>query len=111
MGECFSKAVCRTHNIEKGLHMTEIYPLNEKIFDQDEFLSFVIDRPCSWVKEPASGPPSTKDSKEEGISAGFVGGIEASPEIISPSLNLDPKKCWKKHGKSRILTDMLIRGE
>jgi hypothetical protein len=47
IGKYFSKAFAK-HNTEKGFCVTGIYPLNENIFDEDEFLSsFVTDRPHS----------------------------------------------------------------
>jgi hypothetical protein len=81
--------------------VTEIYPLNEKIYDEDEFLtSIVTDRPCSWATETANGPSSTKDSSEEGISAGFIGSIKSFPEIKNPFPKPGPKEMleevWKK---------------
>jgi hypothetical protein len=69
------------HSIEKRFHVTGMYPLNENIFGEDEFLSsYVTDRPYSRVIEPAIAPSSSKDNSEEGTSAGF---IKASPEIRS----------------------------
>jgi len=36
IGKYFSKAFAK-HNIEKGVHVTGIYPLKGNIFDEDEF--------------------------------------------------------------------------
>jgi hypothetical protein len=70
----FQQGVCQT-TFKRGF-IWQIYPLNKKIFDVGEFLfSSVNERPYSWVKEPASGPSSIKDSNEEGTSAGFIGSI------------------------------------
>jgi len=44
IGKCFSKAFTK-HNIEKGFHVTGVYPLNENPLCEYEFLSsIVIDR-------------------------------------------------------------------
>jgi hypothetical protein len=56
-----------------------MYPLNENIFGEDEFLSsYVTDRPYSRVIEQAIAPSSSKDNNEDGTSAGF---IKVPPEI------------------------------
>lgn len=62
--------------------------LNENIFGEDEFLSYITDIPFSRVIEPAIAPSSSKDNNEEGMSAGF---IKWSPEI-RPFPKAGPKK-------------------
>jgi hypothetical protein len=70
----------------------------------------VTERPYSWLAEPASRPSSIKDSNEEGTSAGFIGSIEVSPEIIRPFPKPGPKDLLE-YGQSRVLTDTLTRVE
>ena len=43
IGKSFSKAFTK-HNIQKGFHVAVIYPLNENIFGEDEFLILL----CQW---------------------------------------------------------------
>jgi len=99
-GKSFTKAFTK-HNYEKRFLVTEIYPLNENICDEDEFLSSCVnDRPYSQVTEPARAPSGSKDNTE-GTSAGFM---KVSPEIIRPFPKAGPRETeWRKHGKSRIL--------
>jgi len=101
IGKIFSKEFTEP-NTEKRFHITGMYPLNENIFGEDEFLSsYVTDRHCSRVIEPAIAPSGSKDHNEEGTSAGF---IKVSPEI-RPFPKAGPKKSeGRKHGKNRILT-------
>jgi hypothetical protein len=82
----------------------EIYPVNENIFVEDEFLSFcVTDRPSSRVTEPTSSSLSSKENSEGGISAGFV---KVSAELIrSFPKDRQRKTGGRIHGKSRIKTD------
>jgi hypothetical protein len=61
-----SKALTK-HKIEKGFHVTRIFPLHENIFGKDEFLSpYVTDRPYCQLTGPASDVqvPGTKMKKE-----------------------------------------------
>jgi hypothetical protein len=85
--------------------VTGICPLNDNIFVENEFLfSCVAYRPYSWVTEPAYVSLRFKDKSEEVISAGFV---KVSAEIIKPFPKDGPRKSERrKHGKSRIQTDM-----
>jgi hypothetical protein len=46
--------------------VTEIYPLNGNIFDEDEFYRPVTDRTYCQAAEPASAPLRSKDSKKVG---------------------------------------------
>ena len=88
IGKIFSKEFTK-HSTEKRFHVTGMYPLNENIFSEDEFLFFyVTDRPFSRVIEPAIAPSSSKDNNEEGTSAGF---IKVSPEV-RPFPKAEPKK-------------------
>jgi len=85
----FTKAFTK-HNYEKQFLVTEIYPLNENICGEDEFVSScVTDRPYSQVTEPASAPSSSNNNTEEGSSVGFM---KVSPEIIRPYPKVGPRK-------------------
>jgi len=65
IGKCLSRAFTK-HDIEKGFHVTGVYPLNENHFCADEFLSsYVIDRICNQEKDPARAPSSSMDNNEE----------------------------------------------
>ena len=65
IGKCFNKAFTK-HNIEKGFHVTGVYPLNENPFCEDEFLSSnVIDRICNQEKDRVKAPSSSMDNDEE----------------------------------------------
>ena len=87
-GKSFTKAFTK-HNYEKRFLVTEIYPLNENICDEDEFLSSCVnDRPYSQVTEPARAPSGSKDNTE-GTSAGFM---KVSPEIIRPFPKAGPRE-------------------
>ena len=62
IGKSLGKAFVK-HNFEKWFHVRGIYPLNENIFVEDEFLSScVTDRPWSQVTEPASASLSSKEN-------------------------------------------------
>jgi hypothetical protein len=70
--------------------VTGIYPLNENIFDENEFLSsYVTDRSYSHITEPANAPSSSRNKNEEGTSAGFM---KVSPDIIRPLTKAGPRK-------------------
>jgi hypothetical protein len=102
IGKIFSKEFTK-HNIEKRFRVTGMYPLNENIFGEDEFLSsYVTERPYSRVVEPAIAPSSSKDNNEEGTSAGF---IKVSPEIRPFPKAGSKKGEGRRHGKNRILID------
>jgi hypothetical protein len=97
--------------------VTGIYPLNENVFGEDEFLAtYITDMPYSQVTDPHNALPSSKHrtdiTSQEGTSARFMGSTEVSPEIIRLCPKGGPRKSrGRKHGKSRILRDMPKRGE
>ena len=109
IGKCFRKALTK-HNIEKGLHVTGVYPLNENTLYEDESLSsYVIERNCNQLKETSRTLSEFKDNNEGRSSAGFM---EVSPEIIRPLLKDGPRESdGRKHGKSRIPKDTPERNE
>lgn len=102
IGKFLDKAFFK-HNCGKGFHVRGIYPLNEYIFVEDEFLSScVTDRPWCQVTEPASVSLSSKDNSEQCISVGF---LKASVDLIRTFHNNGPKNWEKENGKSRIQSD------
>ena len=102
--ENVSKRHLPKHNIGKGFHVTGVYPLNEKPFCEDEFLSsYVTDRIYIWVKDQAKASSNSKDNNKGGKSAGFM---KVSPEITRALPKDGPRKSGgRKHGKSRIPKD------
>jgi hypothetical protein len=84
--------------------VTGIYPLNERIFNEDEFLScYIPNQLYSQVTEPVTAPSSPKDNNERGT---LVQSMKVTPEIIRSLLNAGPRKTGgSKHGRSWILTD------
>jgi hypothetical protein len=103
IGKSFGKAFVK-HNVEDVFPVIEIYPVNENIFVEDEFLSFcVTDRPSNRVTEPTSSSLVSKENSEGGISAGFV---KVSAELIRSFPKDRLRKTGEKmHGKSKIQTD------
>jgi hypothetical protein len=96
VGKCFSKAFTK-HYIEKGFHVTGIYPLSENTLCEYESLSsYVIDRIYNQEKETGRAPSGSKDNNEEGKPAGFM---KVSPEIKRPLPKDGPRKSGgRKHG-------------
>jgi hypothetical protein len=101
IGKAFGKAFTK-RNIEKGFNVTGIHPLNENIFDEDEFLSsYVTDRPYSQVSESDKAPSSSLGSKHN---TGVISKLRKSikiiwsmkeglyPEIIRPFPKARPRK-------------------
>jgi hypothetical protein len=75
----FSKSFSK-HNVEKGFHLTRIYPLKANIFGEDEFLSsYVTDRTYNQVIELTSAPSRSMDNNEERMLAGI---LKMSSEIV-----------------------------
>jgi hypothetical protein len=78
-GKVFVKAFTKC-NIEKGFNVTGIHPLNENIFDEDEFLSsYVTDRPYSQVSESDKAPSSSVGSNHN---TGVISKLRTSTKII-----------------------------
>ena len=98
------------HNIEKGFHVTVVYPLNEKPFWEDEFLSsYVTDRIYIQVKDQAKASSNFKDNNKGGKSAGFM---KMFLEIIRALPKDGPRKSGgRKHGNSKIPTDTPRKNE
>lgn len=82
IGGCISKAYGRSfsvQNITKGFQVTEIYPLNEGIFGDDEFLpSYVTDRP---INNHNAIDKTTKGTNE----------LQPSPSNCSMSMETEPQ--------------------
>ena len=112
VGKVFNKAFTKS-NIEKGFMVTGIYPLNENIFEDDEFFSsFVTDRPQNLEEMPSTsfdvisttGSETVLLSSSHPPSTAFI----KSPEMIRPFPKAQPRKKTsrgRKRGKTRILTD------
>jgi hypothetical protein len=115
IGKAFGKAFTKC-NIEKGFNVAGIHPLNENIFDEDEFLSsYVTDRPYSQVSESDNAPSRSLGSKHNTAvisklrtSTKIIRRMKEglSPEIIRPFPKAGPRKTGgRKHEKTRILRD------
>lgn len=113
-------------NITKGFEVSGIFPLNENIFGEEEFLpSFVTDRPCpenlqSMEQEHKTlelSTPSTSKQIECPIlnSPAPVSSKRRptiSPHVIRPFPKAPPRKSAKgqrKKGKTMIMTDTPVK--
>lgn len=113
-------------NIIKGFEITGLFPLNQNIFQDQEFLpAFVIDRPepaetsgpaltsaqapSPHSPEPTSSAPLETISTPQPLTPNQKYAIIMTPESIRPfpkaeaRKKLSAKRCRK--GKSRVLTD------
>lgn len=98
VGKAFPKAFT-TSNILKGFEVTGIYPFNENIFNDYEFLtSYVTDRP---LKNEVPIPSTISDFSPESSSV--------TPEMLRLYPKAPPRQGRK--GKSRILTDTPVKEE
>lgn len=107
-------------NIVKGFLVTGIWPFNDNIFGEEEFLSsYVTDRPQE-ESEPAAPIHSICHSREceemlaEPSTSGENQHAVVSPHIIRPFPKAGPRKTAgkkRRKGKTRILTDTPIKDE
>jgi len=107
IGGCICKAYGRVfsvHNITKGFQVTGIFPLNEGIFGDDEFLPFyVTDRPIQNTNipddttqgtvqtEPQSGPSNsllTVETESRPGPSNESDETHSQPTLITPRHNL-----------------------
>ena len=72
IGKPFSKPFSKP-NVQKGIHVTGIYLLNQNIFDKDENKSSrVTVRTYGPVIEAANANSSSEDNSEEETLTGFI---------------------------------------
>ena len=134
IGKAFPKAFSQS-NILKGFEVSGLYPFNEHVFEENEFLtSYVTDRPMENVKgtdinksqpkdvntsdnHPAfpstssstinSGNDISESSAVTGV-ASYISTTPVTPEMLRPFPKAMPRKNLtrgKAKGQSRILTD------
>ena len=140
VGTAFPKAFS-TSNIQKGFEVSGLYPVNENIFHEHEYLSsYVTDRPLDTQVEPEAETVEGKNVQEptmtihhdlpssssHGISSATPNALSAdllqsrcstptpvTPEMLRPYPKALPRKKLggRPRGKSRILTDTPKKNE
>lgn len=110
IGKAFPQAFTPV-NIQKGFQVTGLYPFNENIFQEHEFLtSYVTDRPL--IENPnsnaaISSPPIVSFTPAFASTSSDQNQSLVTPEILRPFPKAPERKKsgGRPKGKSRILTD------
>lgn len=109
IGKAYPKAFSN-QNITKGFEVSGIWPVNENVFGDDEFLSsYVSDRPFNAELLMEAGPSTSIIEIEPTPAVTTNNSSMVSPIDIRPFPKAGPRKQSgrgrRKLGKSRILTD------
>lgn len=114
--ECVGKAYPLSFtpmNIQAGFRVSGIWPVNENIFSDDEFLSSsVTDRPLVDLATPDRSTANTPSTSREIVGISRNGVI--SPEDVRPYPKAAPRSSQRggrKPGRCRILTDTPEKAE
>lgn len=111
VGKAYPRAFSSS-NIQKGFEVSGLYPLNENIFKEHEYLtSFVTDRPQNTDTYPEEQQEIATSSTDSAVPSSSNAPLHSSPPITPEMLRPYPKAPARKRkggrpkGKSRILTD------
>lgn len=120
VAECVGKAyplAFTLKNVQSGFAVSGISPINRNIFEEHEFLSsYVTDRP-NINSENGSQQPSCSHvpTTAENLNQPDTTQLLVSPEQVRPFLKAKPrnstKKCGRKPGRCRIVTDTPEKNE